>query len=131
MTPTVSGRIESLAPGLSARERAVLAVRAILLSEREDPRIRSTLPVEQSAEFNRFIAMANGGLHTLLPQALVLEQEEEALSLRYTLLLTLAASGAAQTSLARALASVGLEAAEGASLGLEALDALQAGLVRR
>src|SRR5688572_15782024 len=106
MVPLLQGRLEKLAPGLSARERAVLSVRAMLLGEREDPRIRSTMPREQSAEFNRYICMANGVLHVLLPQALVLEQEVEAVSLRYTLLLTLTAWGADQTSLPGALTLV-------------------------
>jgi hypothetical protein len=106
MVPLPSARLDKLAPGLSARERAVLSVRATLLDEREDPRIRSTMPREQSVEFNRLICMANGVLHVLLPQALVLEQEVEALNLRYALLLTVAAWGLNQSSLEGALGIV-------------------------
>jgi hypothetical protein len=103
MTPTSTTRLDQLTPGLSPRERAVLCVRATLLDEKEDLRVRSTMPLDQSSEFNRLIGMANGVLHVLLPQALVLAQEVEALSLRHTLLLTIAAWGAHQQALRSAL----------------------------
>lgn len=66
-------RVDRLLPGLSARERAVLCVRAVLTDEPEDPQIRLTMPSDQVREFNELLALGNGVLHILIPHALVLE----------------------------------------------------------
>jgi hypothetical protein len=54
------GRINKLYPELTARERAVLVLRAWKRDEREDPRIRNLMPGWQEREFNRYIDLMNG-----------------------------------------------------------------------
>lgn len=86
---TLEHRLDRLSPGLSARERAVLSIRANLEDRHEDPAIRGTMPRDQIAEFNHLIAVGNGVLHIMFPHALVLSGDVEALQLRYAMLLLL------------------------------------------
>ena len=100
---SLDSRLGRLSPGLSARERVVLYVRAALEGQRIDPSVGATMPNSQVAEANRYVTIANGILHVLLPQALILQADVEALSLRFQLLLTWAAWGTERTRLRNAL----------------------------
>lgn len=100
---TLDSRVNRLSPGLTARERVVLYARAVLEDQRLDPSVGSTMPDWQVPEANRLIRAANGILHVLLPQALILQADVEALSLRFQLLMTLIAWGTERTHLRNAL----------------------------
>ena len=75
-------RVKRLMPELTARERAVLCVRALHAGEREDPQIRFTMPEEQIDRFNELLTLANGVLHILIPHALVLEGQARTMQMR-------------------------------------------------
>jgi len=71
------GRMNKLYPELTARERAVLILRASKEDKTEDARVRMTMPEGQVREFNRYIDLMNGanglgapivGLRTLVGQ---------------------------------------------------------------
>jgi hypothetical protein len=53
-------RLDRLYPALSAKERAILILRAWKAEEGHDPRIRSTIPTNQVHEYNRLIRLING-----------------------------------------------------------------------
>lgn len=54
-------RLGKLWPHLSAKERGILVLRSLKTGEREDYRLRSTMPPAQVREFNHYIALMNGG----------------------------------------------------------------------
>lgn len=93
-------RVDRLLPGLSARERAVLCVRAVLADEPEDPQIRLTMPSDQVARFNELLALGNGVLHILIPHALVLEGQAREMVARMCWFGSLAAWGDDRLALA-------------------------------
>lgn len=101
---TLDSRINRLSPQLSARERVVLYVRAVHEGGPLDPSIGRTMPLWQVPEANRLIRIANGVIHVLLPQALVLQADVESLRLRFQLFIALAAWGSERTHLRGALA---------------------------
>lgn len=62
---SLRNRLTSLAPTLSAKERAILLLRSHHKDEEEDPEVRRTMPAEQRPEFHRFLGLiyvANGEL---------------------------------------------------------------------
>ena len=102
-------RLDRLNAGLSARERVVLAFRAVLRGEPEDPSLGWTMPDEQIGDVNRLTTMAHGVIRALLPHALLLESEAQVAHRELTLLATLLAWAADRAILA--------------STALDALDA--------
>ena len=57
---SIDARLSRLSPGLTARERAVLILKADRDKRPEDPSWQRTLPSEQRDEFNRLIGLMNG-----------------------------------------------------------------------
>ena len=51
---TLDTRLSRLMPALSAKERGVLVLRSLKDGTAEDPMWRSTMPLNQYAEFNRY-----------------------------------------------------------------------------
>ena len=82
----LDSQLDSLMRGLSARERAVLTTRALHEDRPEDPQIRLSMPDDQVREFNHYIALANGVIHVLLPYALAVHYEVEALEYKHLLI---------------------------------------------
>jgi hypothetical protein len=52
-----AGRLSKLMPSLSAKERAVLALRALNAGQ-DAPDVRRSMPAEQRHEYNRYMALA-------------------------------------------------------------------------
>jgi hypothetical protein len=66
---SLATRLAKLSPVLSARERAILVIRAEVAGEDPDPDLRQLMPREQVGEFNRLIAIyyiANAELGTVV-----------------------------------------------------------------
>ena len=82
------GRLNKLYPGLTAKERAILVLRALKEDREEDPGWRWTMPSEQVADFNRYIDLTRGTSYLSLYIAL-LEQQVDKLSVRFAWLATL------------------------------------------
>jgi hypothetical protein len=82
------GRVDRLYPALTARERAVLVLRAWKEGGEEDSLVRRTMPPYQAAEFNQYINLMNG-VNELRPYVLALGLLVDQLGLRFTLLRTL------------------------------------------
>ena len=53
-------RLGKLYPALTAKERAILVLKAWKEDGEEDPLVRETMPAEQAADFNRLIDLMNG-----------------------------------------------------------------------
>lgn len=77
-----SGRINRVYEGLTARERAVLVLRAWKKGEDEDLMVRLTMPGHQAREFNRLIDLMNAVNQSLGPLILLLHERRLALSQR-------------------------------------------------
>jgi hypothetical protein len=73
---------------LTARERALLVLRAWKEDKEDDPSWRSTMPESQVRTFNRYIGLMNGVNSRVGVYSLVVRQEVEKLSLRFGWLLT-------------------------------------------
>ena len=84
------GRLAHVARGLDARERVLLLHHALIEDRARDPQIRATTPPEQYAEFNHYVALTNGVLHTLVAFALSLQAQVETHRMRLGVLLTIA-----------------------------------------
>ena len=56
---SIDARLNKLMPALTAKERAVLILRSWKEGVEEDPLWRSTMPRDQSSEFNRLISLMN------------------------------------------------------------------------
>ena len=86
---SIDARLDKLAPALTAKERAILILRAWKEGVPEDPLIRSKMPAEQGLEFNHYIGLMRG-VHDLLSlYTLILDQSLSLLSARYGWLLSL------------------------------------------
>ncbi len=83
-----SSRLDSLYPALTAKERAILVLKATKEDRDEDLRVRRSMPRQQAIEFNRLIDLIRGVRHLSLYIAM-LEQIVGNLSLRYGWLMTL------------------------------------------
>jgi hypothetical protein len=90
---SLDGRLNRVTRARSARERAVLAVRAVWAGGNPDPALLDTMPDEQGREYNRLIGLVRGLQRILLPHAIALSGEVEALGLRQTVLTLLATWG--------------------------------------
>ena len=58
-------RLDRLYPALTAKERALLVLRAWKADQQEDAAVRRTMPSDQARDFNHYIHLmnaANGGL---------------------------------------------------------------------
>ena len=86
---SIDGRLDKLSPALTAKERAVLILRASKEGVPQDPQIRSSMPPEQALEFNRYIGLMNGVNAFLTFYTGILDQSLAALDARYGWLLTL------------------------------------------
>ena len=103
---SLDGRLSQLTPSLSARERAVLVVRAVNADRAPDPALLAKMPREQGRDYNRLISLARGVQMVLVPRALVLLGEVEALELKHFALTVIAAWGSERTLLAGSAALV-------------------------
>lgn len=75
------GRLDKLCSALTARERAILVLRAWKEGQDEDPQLRRTMPLDQVISFNAYIDLMHG-ISDLAPYILVLQQEVAQLGLR-------------------------------------------------
>ena len=90
-------RLGGLSPGLSARERVIMILRADAEGLPENPAWRRGMPDFQASECNHFIGIANGVNHVLVPHATVLLCEVETLEARFQLLAALVGWSAERT----------------------------------
>jgi len=86
---TIDGRLDKLTPALTAKQRAVLILRAWKEGGPQDPQIRSSMPPEQALEFNHYIGLMNGVNVFLTFYTGVLDQALAHLDARLGWLLTL------------------------------------------
>ncbi len=86
---TIDARLNKLMPVLSARERAILVLESWKRGEQEDPKWRTTMPAEQSRQFNRLIELMNGSVLQMGQYITILEQQVDKLELRQCWLVTL------------------------------------------
>jgi len=86
---SIDGRLDKLTPALTAKERAILVLRAWKEGVPEDPQVRSKMPPEQALEFNRYIGLMNGVNAFLTFYTGILNQSLALLDARYGWLLTL------------------------------------------
>ena len=91
------GRLAHVACRLDARERVLLLHHALIEDRAPDPQIRATTPPEQYAEFNHYVALTNGVLHTLVAFALSLQAQVETHRMRLSVLLAIAGWGLERT----------------------------------
>jgi len=82
------GRLDKLYPALTAKERALMVLRAWKQDEEEDRRVRLTMPEGQIREFNRSIDLMNGA-YALTSYIHVIGLHIDQLRLRYGWLLAL------------------------------------------
>lgn len=85
---TKDNRLDKLFPALTAKERAILCIRALKEERDEDPKVRSTMPRGQVGEFNRYMALFNAVNQDIGFYIILLEQLVQQLDLRYFWLLT-------------------------------------------
>ena len=83
------GRINKLYPALTAKERAILVLRAWKEDADEDPLVRLTMPAAQVSEFNRVIGLMNGANCHLGVYMVVLRTAVSTLSAKLGWLLSL------------------------------------------
>lgn len=86
---SIDARLKRLVPNLSARERAVLVLRALKQDTPEDPLWRRTMPPDQVAEFNRLVGLINATNLYLAASIAVLQQLAQKLATQAALLLGL------------------------------------------
>ena len=75
-------RLSSLVSALTAKERALLVLRAWKEDTDEDPAWRLSMPSDQARDFNYYISLMNGVNRNLIPLVMQLEANVEMLSLR-------------------------------------------------
>jgi hypothetical protein len=86
---SIDGRLDKLAPALTAKERAILVLRAWKEEVSEDSQIRWKMPAEQATEYNRYISLMNGVYDFVSLYAMILNQSLSLVSARYGWLLSL------------------------------------------
>jgi hypothetical protein len=90
---SVDARLNKLMPALTAKERAILILRALKDRTAENPLWRSTMPAHQVDEFNRLIVLMNA-CNLYLPMYITMvEQHTEQLYVRFLWLQSLVALG--------------------------------------
>jgi hypothetical protein len=68
---SISGRIDNLFNGLTARERAVLVIRAVKSGRKVDPELRRRIPPAQENEFDELLSNADA-LRTIVSNLIVI-----------------------------------------------------------
>jgi hypothetical protein len=76
-------RLDRLASSLTARERALLVLRAWKEDREEDRSWRSSMPDAQAPAFNHYVARMTGVNNGLIPYVLLLRAEVDKLQLRF------------------------------------------------
>ena len=82
-------RLGNLYPSLTAKERAILVLKAWKEDEEEAPLVRDTMPAEQGVEFNRLIDLMNAVNREFPPYLLLLRAFVGRLGLRHGWLMSL------------------------------------------
>ncbi len=82
---SIDARLNKVMPGLSAKERAILALGAFKSKEAEDPKWRLTMPPAQLAEFGRYIDLINAVALKVAATVIVISKEVEKLELNRNL----------------------------------------------
>lgn len=90
---SIDARLKRVAPGLSAKERALLVLGSLKNKTPEDPSWRRTMPSGQIAEFNRLIVLMNACNIHLPMYITMVEQHTEQLWLRFAWWQTLVGLG--------------------------------------
>jgi hypothetical protein len=90
---SIDSRLGRLMPALSARERAILVLRSLRQKTPEDPSWRSTMPSEQTREFNRLIVLFNACNIYLPLYITVIEQRTQQLYVHLNWMQTIIAMG--------------------------------------
>jgi hypothetical protein len=104
---TSDKRLNRVFPELTAKERALLILRAMKAGADEDPWVRATIPYRQAAEFNRLIEIINT-MNTEMGWALHLIREQVThVELRHAWLVTVHVAGVEQKAL-RTFVAMGL-----------------------
>ncbi|HXF51199.1 MAG TPA: hypothetical protein VNM43_05925 [Dehalococcoidia bacterium] len=103
MTRKDERRLERLYPALSARERAVLVLRAWKEGKEPDIAVRFTMPHGQAGEFNRLLGLLRGVNDAVGGAATLLREQVETLSVRHAWLMTLHLWGMQAEALRREL----------------------------
>ena len=86
-------RLQRLAPGLTARERAILVLRSMKDKTPEDPAWRNSMPTNQASEFSRLIVLMNA-CNIFLPLYIsVLEQRADRLHMQVSCMLAILGLG--------------------------------------
>lgn len=86
---SISGRIDNLFNGLTARERAVLVIRAVKSRRKVDPELRRRIPPAQEDEFDELLSNADA-LRTMVSNLIVIwKTRQEVHVLRQALLASL------------------------------------------
>ncbi len=86
-------RLGKLFPALTAKERAILVLKAWKEDGEEDPLVRDTMPAEQGVEFNRLIDLMNAVNRELGPYLALLHALVGRLGLRHGWLMSLKTMG--------------------------------------
>jgi len=86
---SIDARLDKLAPALTAKERAILALRAWKEGVQEDPQVRSKISPQQGPEFNHYIGLMRGVYDFLSLYTLILDQSLTLFDARYGWLLSL------------------------------------------
>jgi hypothetical protein len=74
---SIDSRLTKLTPALTARERGVLLLKALKGELEEDPAWRSTMPRDQYADFNHYIALMNTANISVAHVVTFVEEEAE------------------------------------------------------
>ena len=110
---SIDSRLKRLAPALSAKERAVLVLRSLREKTPEDPAWRSTMPRDQTTEFNRLIVLMNACNIYLPLYITMVEQSTERLYTKLHWLMTMSELGSAVWHIASLFAGRQAQACRG------------------
>jgi hypothetical protein len=86
---SLDGRLNKLTGALSARERGILLLKSLKGELEEDPAWRASMPRDQRADFNRYIALINTANVHVAHLVTFVEKEVEKVELLMSWLLTL------------------------------------------
>jgi hypothetical protein len=86
---SVDGRLNRVAPMLTARERAILILESWKEDRKEDPSWRYSMPANQALEFNHLIELMNGANLSLGPYLALVHEQIAKIELRQAWLVAL------------------------------------------
>jgi hypothetical protein len=86
---SIDGRLDKLTPALTAKERAILVLRAWKEEREEDAAVRRTMPQSQAPDFNHYIHLMNAANHDLGKCITVLSLTATQLGLKHAWLASL------------------------------------------